>query len=58
VAAGATQTLTITPEGGLCNDSQNVVPDATYHVQITFSPPDSLGDTITIGDTVHSPIPG
>jgi hypothetical protein len=58
VAAGATQALTITPESGICNDSQNVVPDATYHARLTFSPPDSLGDTITISDTVHSPIPG
>jgi hypothetical protein len=58
VAAGATQMLTITPESGICNDSQNVVPDATYHVRLTFAPPDSLGDTITFSDLVHSPIPG
>jgi hypothetical protein len=58
VAAGATQTLTVTPESGLCNDSQNVVPDATYHVRLTFSPASELGGTIAISDGVRSPVPG
>jgi hypothetical protein len=58
VPAGQTRDLLITPESAMCNDSQNVVPDATYHAGIIFSPAGSLGIKIIISDLIHSPIPG
>jgi hypothetical protein len=57
VPAGQTRDLLITPESALCNDSQNVVPDATYHAGIVFSPVGPLGNKIIISDHIKSPVP-
>lgn len=57
VPAGQTRELLITPESAMCNDSQNVVPDATYHAGIVFSPVGPLGNKIIISDHIKSPVP-
>jgi hypothetical protein len=58
VPEGGVATLTISPESSICIDSQSIVPDATYHVTVKFSPAGSSSGSVTIADTIKSPIPG
>jgi hypothetical protein len=74
VVAGGTASLVVTPRNNICQLSQNIVPDATYYVNVNYAPPSyalaasrmlnapritpSCAYCFSTADTVRSPIPG
>jgi hypothetical protein len=53
-AAGHMTQITVTPASAICNLSQNIVPDASYHVVIHYN----SGHTLTFTELVKPPTPG